>query len=91
MANGNYTKSAITIAETSGVRLIARDELVKMFLHLENSKNCPNPKRMKENIAAKEKKISPQCGAEMMLRNSKSGVFYGCKRFPQCNHTISAK
>lgn len=28
--------------------------------------------------------ICPECGAGMVLRNSKYGLFYGCSKFPNC-------
>ncbi len=32
----------------------------------------------------------PECGAEMVLRNSRYGKFYGCSRFPLCRATHGA-
>jgi len=32
----------------------------------------------------------PECGAEMILRKSKYGMFYGCSRFPLCKGTHGA-
>ena len=26
----------------------------------------------------------PECNSEMVLRNSKYGLFYGCSRYPEC-------
>jgi ssDNA-binding Zn-finger/Zn-ribbon topoisomerase 1 len=28
--------------------------------------------------------ICPECGAEMVLRGSRFGLFYGCERYPDC-------
>lgn len=91
VANSNYTKAAIKLAEESSVRLIARDELIEMLFRLQNENKRPNPKEVKATVEVKEKKICEKCGFDMILRNSKHGVFYGCKNFPKCNHTISAK
>lgn len=32
----------------------------------------------------------PECGAQMVLRNTKFGLFYGCKSFPKCRATHGA-
>lgn len=37
-----------------------------------------------------EKIYCPECGAEMVLRNSKYGLFYGCSRYPECQATHGA-
>lgn len=38
----------------------------------------------------KEKIYCPECKAEMVLRNSKYGLFYGCSRYPECKATHGA-
>jgi ssDNA-binding Zn-finger/Zn-ribbon topoisomerase 1 len=32
----------------------------------------------------------PECGAAMVRRNSRYGLFYGCSRFPECRATHGA-
>ncbi len=32
----------------------------------------------------------PECGADMKLRNSRHGKFYGCSRYPNCTATHGA-
>lgn len=32
----------------------------------------------------------PECGAGMVRRNSRYGLFYGCSRFPECRATHGA-
>jgi len=34
--------------------------------------------------------ICPDCGAKMVLRKSKIGMFYGCSSFPKCRTTQGA-
>jgi ssDNA-binding Zn-finger/Zn-ribbon topoisomerase 1 len=34
--------------------------------------------------------ICPECSAEMVLRDSRYGKFYGCSRFPKCRGTHTA-
>jgi ssDNA-binding Zn-finger/Zn-ribbon topoisomerase 1 len=33
----------------------------------------------------KEYEICPQCGSELVIRNSKSGPFLGCASYPKCD------
>ncbi|MCK8136874.1 MULTISPECIES: DNA topoisomerase family protein [Pseudoalteromonas] len=33
----------------------------------------------------KEYEICPQCGSELVIRNSKSGYFLGCASYPKCD------
>lgn len=90
VANSNYTKAAIKLASESSVRLINRDELVSMLVLLESTSMRPDPKEIKKEVHTKDIRICPKCGAEMVLRNSKHGVFYGCRSFPKCNHSVPA-
>ena len=34
-----------------------------------------------------EKVLCPECDGEMISRTGKFGVFWGCKKFPQCKGT----
>jgi len=38
-------------------------------------------KKMKERVL-----ICPQCGGQLIIRTGKSGEFYGCSNFPQCQY-----
>lgn len=45
------------------------------------------------NLAVGEKKICPQCGAELVLRTAKKGSnagnkFWGCSSFPKCKYIL---
>lgn len=91
VANSKYTKAAIKLAKESNVRLIARDELISMLIRLNNISEKPNPVDIKANIEVKDKKFCSECGSEMVLRNSKYGVFYGCSNFPKCANRMEAK
>lgn len=44
----------------------------------------------KEKLKETEKqKICPYCKSELVLRNGKSGKFYGCSNFPKCRYTAN--
>ena len=36
------------------------------------------------------KKACPDCGSDMVLRNSRHGKFYGCSKYPNCTATHGA-
>lgn len=91
VANSHYTKSAKELANECGVRLVDRNELVAMLMKLQNKRNQVDAKEIKATIEPKEEKVCSKCGADMVLRNSKHGVFYGCSRFPKCTNTMKAK
>lgn len=86
VTNSEYTKSAIELARKSNVRLIDRYDLIK----LQNKSNDVTPSNIKNNVKPNEKIICNRCGADMILRNGKRGVFYGCNNFPQCRNTKKA-
>ncbi|WP_019156961.1 restriction endonuclease [Robertmurraya massiliosenegalensis] len=91
VANSDYTKAATKLAGESDVRLIARNELINMLMKLHNSNNQPSPKEIKATVETKDKKVCSECGSDMVLRNSKHGVFYGCVTFPKCKHITPTK
>ena len=47
----------------------------------------------KTMIAQKQMKahICPKCGASLVQRHGKYGVFYGCSSYPKCRFTMKAK
>ncbi len=40
-----------------------------------------------QELKGEEKKICPECGEEMVLREGKYGKFWGCSGYPECKHT----
>lgn len=46
-----------------------------------NRTHIENIKEMKDNI---ENNICPRCGASLVERNSKHGIFLGCSNYPNC-------
>ncbi len=43
-----------------------------------------------KHIGFSLKKACPECGCDMILRNSKYGLFYGCINYPECDATHGA-
>lgn len=40
-----------------------------------------------EHALEKEYETCPECSAELIIRNSKTGPFIGCSKYPECNYT----
>jgi len=40
-----------------------------------------------EHALEKEYEVCPECGSELIIKNSKSGPFFGCTSFPKCKYT----
>ncbi|MFT5162425.1 MAG: putative DNA topoisomerase [Alteromonadaceae bacterium] len=51
------------------------------------SKKDPELFAPHKHAVEKEKEVCPQCGSELIIRNSKSGPFIGCANYPTCNFT----
>ena len=47
-------------------------------------KHVKNIKTMLNNI---DDNICPRCNSKLLLRNGKSGKFYGCSNYPKCTFT----
>jgi putative DNA topoisomerase len=52
-------------------------------------KNDSTPALFNQHEHALEKayEVCPMCGAELHLKNSKSGPFWGCSQYPVCTYT----
>lgn len=85
VSNSHFTKSAKDLAQSSNVRLIDRDELIKSIVKL-NPEAIPSPEKIKTEVSPKEITCSA-CKNKMILRKSKKGSFYGCINFPHCRNT----
>ena len=48
------------------------------------NKDCPAKQVAEKDV---EKKKCSKCGAEMVLRKSVYGSFYGCEKYPKCRNT----
>jgi putative DNA topoisomerase len=40
-----------------------------------------------EHALEKEFQVCPKCGSEIVIKNSKSGKFFGCASYPECDFT----
>jgi putative DNA topoisomerase len=51
------------------------------------TKDAPKLFDQHEHALEKEYETCPDCGGELIIRNSKSGPFIGCAAYPKCNFT----
>lgn len=86
VSNSTYTKAAKELAKTHQVVLLGRSELIKLITGLKVNDN-PNPIDVKKEIKQQIKSKCEECGSPLLIRNGKSGVFYGCSTFPKCSFT----
>ena len=64
----------------------------KVFIMTEDGNESVFVLELKGSIHADEHLVRcEECGGEMVKRNSKYGIFYGCTNFPECNHTKKIK
>ncbi|MEC1715040.1 restriction endonuclease [Schinkia azotoformans] len=85
VTNSDFTNQAYKLAESNNIKLIERENLIKMITEM-SPNSVPNSKMVKEKVKVK-KIICDRCGGEMMLRKGPRGQFYGCERFPKCRNT----
>lgn len=90
VTNSYFTKPAKELAEKNDVKLIDRDQLIK-WMNIIQAAERPNPEKIKREIKQEIKKKCDKCNAPMVIRNGKSGIFYGCTNFPHCKNTAIAK
>lgn len=93
--SAQYLNNAFTIPKTI---LLSNEEVeyyYKLLLHLQLKKstayklNIAKPKsllKLQQEKKQQNKHICPKCGGQIVLRNSKFGVFYGCSNYPNCNY-----
>lgn len=49
----------------------------------------PYEKREEEIYELVGQGICPQCGSDLVIRNSKYGEFFGCSNYPHCRFTFN--
>jgi restriction system protein len=84
ITNSDFTEAAVNLAQSNGVRLINREQLIEMILQM-NPAAVPNPQKIITELKT-GKKICDRCGREMVLRKGPKGQFYGCSGFPRCRN-----
>ena len=83
ITNSKFTKSAKTLAKGCNVKLLDRIDLQRFITKV-------NP-----DVTAKEiyhqveptKRMCPECGQSLVVREANQSKFFGCSSFPSCRHT----
>ncbi len=85
-----------TIMRHRGPQKLTDNEIDKIFTKLteasikDKQAKRNHVSRIKWNVKIKKMKervhIYPQCGGQLIKRTDKSGEFYGCSNFPQCQY-----
>ena len=80
-------------------RILSRDEIVDIADRLQSADSKEASRRQhaasaRRTAAYQEKTIRhglcPRCGGRLILRESKTGAFFGCENFPQCRFSCPA-
>lgn len=53
--------------------------------------SVPNSAKSKSHSSKSYEVKCPRCGAAMIRRNGKNGLFWGCSKYPECRSTASDK
>ncbi|OZM56443.1 hypothetical protein CIB95_11755 [Lottiidibacillus patelloidae] len=90
VTNSTYTRPAIQLAKANGIKLVGRNELIRLIIetnHIgENGVSDANGRGDETTI---RELMCDDCGAKMVLRQGKRGKFFGCSSFPGCRNTVS--
>ena len=88
VTNSYFTNAAVTLAKSNGIKLIDREQLLKM---IENVGWKKQDAFVKVSQKIKPVEYCKWCGSELVLRKGPKGNFYGCSRFPKCRYTKNVK
>ncbi|MGN0594005.1 MAG: topoisomerase DNA-binding C4 zinc finger domain-containing protein, partial [Hominimerdicola sp.] len=79
--------------------ILTENQVFKAFYEISNANiNCDETKQIlisqinhKKYIKNQKIRngICPKCGGNLVLRNGRHGLFYGCSNFPKCRFTIN--
>ncbi|MFF2089396.1 restriction endonuclease [Paenibacillus sp. NPDC058174] len=98
VTNRDYTEQAYALANSNGVRLINREQLIALILavnpankssgqHTTPIEQVMPSTQIATSIEEPDDLECPKCGYLLVKRSSKRGEFYGCSNFPKCRHT----
>lgn len=91
VTNSLFTASAIKLAEANNVKLIDRAQLKALIAkydpHLTQAHGVKAAVQKKEKVEVAKGHFCKKCGAQMVIRHSTYGTFYGCSQFPTCRFT----
>lgn len=89
VSTSTFYQSAKEFAVDKNIHLIDGKKLIKMIEELTEEKQNELYK-----LSTKDDYKTPscsKCGIKMVLRNSKSGQFWGCRNYPRCKSRLKIK
>lgn len=85
VTNNSFTKQAINLASSLEVKLIGREELIKLILKM-NPNASISTGQILNTVTPKRKKCK-ECGGDLVVKKGAYGRFYGCSNYPRCKNT----
>ncbi|MBY0120924.1 restriction endonuclease [Bacillus sp. S/N-304-OC-R1] len=89
VTNNYFTSPAEKLALSNNVKLIDREELIKLITAM-NLTAIPSVNYSMLEVASTKLKCE-KCGNDLVLRKSTRGRFYGCSTYPKCRNTKEYK
>jgi len=80
ITTNKFTPEAEKFAEDKPIVLINQFELIK-YVHLAEKQGFDSQPQTEMNLKC------PECGGNLVERDSKFGKFYGCSNYPKCKFT----
>jgi hypothetical protein len=86
-----------TIKKSSNPFILTESDIDKVYSYLINLKDSnditlnQHVKQIRKRKENYENNICPYCGGQLVLRQGKSGSFYGCTNYPKCKFTKTDK
>ena len=93
ITSGTFTQEAKDFASGKLIELVNGKQLALMIRDVQSAAGT---RTEQETSNARDKKICPKCGAEMVQRIAKKGKyagqkFWGCSNFPNCRMILKFK
>ena len=88
ITNSRFTKNAKKLARSNKIDLWDRGKLINFLSETKENYNIEIT--VEDNKPVEKNILCQKCGENMVLRNGKNGLFYGCSRFPKCWYTQDA-
>jgi len=86
VTNSTFTENAYELANSNGIELWDRKELIDTMCKTEGKKVIDNIIQSKKDINS-DGEICPKCGQKLIVRKGKYGKFIGCLGYPDCKYT----
>jgi len=79
ITTNTFTLEAQQFAKDKPIELVDGFALIK-YIHLAK-------KNIESGATANAPQVCPKCGGQLVERNGKFGIFYGCSNYPKCRYS----